>query len=561
MTIHRDLQLPELLEFRRDEGEIRMHDQRVVILSATALSLLRRELVGSLGRDGARRSLMRFGYADGYHDAVAGREHLNWQEPLDGLVLGPVLHSLQGIVLADLVRLEYEPHARRFEAHAVCHHSFEAEQHLQMAGTSDVPVCWSLVGYASGYASACTGLEIYFQETACAAAHGADCIIVGRDAASWGGDASRLRAEFSAAGIAADVGLLTRAASASRVAAERRLRGRSVRSGDLGLLHKTVTDYAQAHDIVLVSQPLRTALELAARVAPLDMTVLVSGESGTGKEAVVRMIHEQSPRVRGPLVCVNCAAMPEPLLESELFGHVRGAFTDAVRDKAGLFEVAKDGSLFLDEVGEMPLSLQAKLLRALQDGEIRRVGGEKTIRVTPRIIAATNRDLRAEVQAGAFREDLYFRLAAFVITVPPLRERREAIPAIAQALLGRLASRSGKPELAISPDAMTRLIDYAWPGNVRELQHVIERAVVLASGPRITREDLPAELGPPVGGAAPAGSFDLTLREQEAITQALARFNGNRRQTAEALHISRATLWRKIKRYGMTAADDGDGDR
>jgi transcriptional regulator with PAS, ATPase and Fis domain len=313
---------------------------------------------------------------------------------------------------------------------------------------------------------------------------------------------------------------------------------------------------------------MREVLELAARVAPLDTTVLVGGESGTGKEFVVRMIHEQSARARGPLVSVNCAALTETLLESELFGHVRGAFTGAVRDKAGLFEVASGGTLFLDEVGEMSPALQAKLLRALQEKEIRRVGGERSIRVNARVVAATNRDLRAEVAAGRFREDLYFRLGAFVITVPPLRDRPEAIPALVHEFVRRAAARFKKPVRTVAPAALTALTRYPWPGNVRELENAVERAVILATGSRIVAGDLPPEVqaarrgrgghdglapGGIEAGGEERGTFDLAHNEREVIERALKRYRGSRKQTAAALNISPVTLWRKMKRYRIPA--------
>ena len=239
---------------------------------------------------------------------------------------------------------------------------------------------------------------------------------------------------------------------------------------------------------------MQDVLELAARVAPLDTTVLVYGESGTGKEFIVRLIHDQSPRAAAPFVSINCAALTETLLESELFGHVRGAFTGAVRDKAGLFEVAGSGTIFLDEIGEIAPTVQAKLLRALQEREIRRVGAERSIKVNARVVAATNRDLRAAVDAGTFREDLYFRLGAFIITVPPLRDRREDIPPLVHNFLVRAASRMKKEVSAVSADAMTALMNYRWPGNVRELEHAVERAVILANSPSIRVRDLPPEI-------------------------------------------------------------------
>jgi transcriptional regulator with PAS, ATPase and Fis domain len=298
---------------------------------------------------------------------------------------------------------------------------------------------------------------------------------------------------------------------------------------------------------------MQDVLELAARVAPLDTTVLVYGESGTGKEFVVRLIHDQSPRAAAPFVSINCAALTETLLESELFGHVRGAFTGAVRDKAGLFEVAGNGTIFLDEIGEIAPTVQAKLLRAVQEREIRRVGGERTIRIHARVVAATNRNLRAAVAAGTFREDLFFRLGAFVITLPSLRDRREDVPALVQAFLTRAAARMKKDVRAVSADAMSALIRYDWPGNVRELEHAIERAVILANRPTIRARDLPPEIVEGRRSVAGADTLDLEEQERQAIHRALERFAGNRRKVADALGISTVTLWRKMKRFGLSA--------
>jgi transcriptional regulator with PAS, ATPase and Fis domain len=292
-------------------------------------------------------------------------------------------------------------------------------------------------------------------------------------------------------------------------------------------------------------------IKVNARVAPLDTTVLIYGESGTGKEFIVRMIHDQSPRAAGPFVSINCAALTETLLESELFGHVRGAFTGAVRDKAGLFEVAGNGTLFLDEIGEVAPTVQAKLLRALQEREIRRVGAERTIKVNARVVAATNRDLRAAVEAGTFREDLYFRLGAFVITVPPLRDRREDIPPLVHDFVRRAAARVKKDVENVSPDAMTALMRYDWPGNVRELQHAIERAVIVARGTSIRLRELPPEVAQNSRQRALDDTLDLPALERAAIERALERFRGNRREAADALKISTVTLWRKMKQYGL----------
>jgi transcriptional regulator with PAS, ATPase and Fis domain len=264
------------------------------------------------------------------------------------------------------------------------------------------------------------------------------------------------------------------------------------------------------------------------------------------------MIHEQSERAAGSFVSVNCAALTETLLESELFGHVRGAFTGAVRDKPGLFELASNGTLFLDEIGEVAPTIQAKLLRALQEREIRRVGGERTIKVNTRVIAATNRDLRAAVSAGTFREDLYFRLGAFIISIPPLRDRRDDIPPIVHEFVRRAATRMGKDVRTVSAEAMTLLIRYSWPGNVRELEHAIERAVILARATTITARELPPELSEN-GSAAIGDTLDLKAQEERLIAKALERFDGNRKKAAAALNISPVTLWRKMKEYGLAS--------
>jgi DNA-binding NtrC family response regulator len=547
------LHLAELLDFRPDQGVIRLHEQRVVILSAAAMGLLRKELVDALGPETARRLLLRFGFADGYHDAVNLRERSNWSSPLDGLRDGAVLHTLEGIVRADIRRMEHEPETGRFEQEVTWHDSYEAEQHLHHYGKSTAPLCWSLVGYSSGFASACMGKEIYFREQVCAGQGGRHCSAIGRDAASWGADIDAIRADFQAATVGHEVERLRDAVGKRLKELDRRERLLERRERELNLLRERVNRHAAAKHFVVRSQAMQDALELAARVAPLDTTVLVYGESGTGKEFIVRLIHDQSPRAAAPFVSINCAALTETLLESELFGHVRGAFTGAVRDKAGLFEVAGNGTIFLDEIGEVAPSVQAKLLRALQEREIRRVGAERTIKVNARVVAATNRDLRAAVDAGSFRQDLYFRLGAFVIAVPPLRDRREDIPPLVHVFLVRASARMKKDVRAVSADAMSALMHYHWPGNVRELEHAVERAVILANRASIRVRDLPPEITQKARPRPGGDTLDLGEQERVSIERALERFNGNRRKAAEALRISTVTLWRRMKQYGLSS--------
>jgi two-component system response regulator AtoC len=324
-------------------------------------------------------------------------------------------------------------------------------------------------------------------------------------------------------------------------------------------------------------EAMRELRETIARVAATRSTVLVLGESGTGKELVARAIHDASPRRGRRFVAVNCAAIPGPLLESELFGHVRGAFTDAVRDKPGLFEDADGGSLFLDEIGELPLALQAKLLRVLQDGELRRVGDTGSIQIDVRLIAATLRDLGDEVRAGRFREDLFYRLHVLPVTLPPLRARADDIPQLARFFAARHAARHGLGEVELTAGALDALVRQPWPGNVRELENVIERAVVLADAPpagqvrRIDADYLasvlhvrggaPASAEPdaeddaePAGDATPALSIKKATRdiEQELIKRALEATSGNRTNAAKLLEISHRALLYKMKEYGIS---------
>ena len=547
------MHLAELLDFRPDQGIIRLHEQRVVILSAAAMGLMRKELVDTLGQETARHLLLRFGFADGYHDAVNLRARSNWSDPLDGIRAGAMLHTLEGIVRADVRRVEHDEETGRFEQEVTWHDSYEAEQHLHHYGRSATPVCWSLVGYWSGFASACMGKEIYFRETPCAGQGASHCSAIGRDAQSWRGEIEAIRADFQAASLGREVERLREVVGTRLKELDRRERLLERRERELNLLRERINRHAAAKNFVAGSQAMRDVLELAARVAPLDTTVLVYGESGTGKEFIVRLIHDQSPRAAAPFVSINCAALTETLLESELFGHVRGAFTGAVRDKAGLFEVARNGTIFLDEIGEVAPTVQAKLLRALQEREIRRVGAERSLRVNARVVAATNRDLRAAVDAGTFREDLYFRLGAFIITVPPLRDRREDIPPLVHTFMIGAAARMKKDVRAVSADAMSALMNYRWPGNVRELEHAIERAVILANSASIRLRDLPPEITQKTRPRPGDDTLDLQEQERISIERALERFGGNRRKAAEALKISTVTLWRRMKQYGLSS--------
>ncbi|PYP65861.1 MAG: sigma-54-dependent Fis family transcriptional regulator [Gemmatimonadetes bacterium] len=302
-------------------------------------------------------------------------------------------------------------------------------------------------------------------------------------------------------------------------------------------------------ELIAVSPAMQPVLRLMERVGPSDANVLVLGEHGAGKEVVARWLHAASQRADHPLIAINVGGIPDGLFESELFGHVKGAFTDAKADRAGRFELADGGTLFLDEIANLPLAQQAKLLRVLETGEVERVGSSRARRVDARLISATNADPHAEVRAGRFREDLLFRLNTVAIRIPPLRDRREDVPLLASHFLRRYAQRYRKPAQSFAPDAMEALLRHAWPGNVRELDHAVERAVLMAEGDSIQARDL--ALGAPTDGAAALEQMSLEEVEQVLVRKALARAGGNVSEAAKALGLSRSALYRRLKRHGL----------
>ena len=311
-------------------------------------------------------------------------------------------------------------------------------------------------------------------------------------------------------------------------------------------LKRMITDRWAFHGLVGGAGPMKEIVTQIRDVAPYDSTVLVFGESGTGKELVARAIHAESPRAAKPFVTVNCSAYPEGLLESELFGHVRGAFTGADRDRTGRFEVAEGGTVFLDELGEISPKIQVKLLRVLQEREIERVGENKSRPVDVRVVGATNRDLHADVREGRFREDLFYRLNVFTLRLPPLRERREELPVLADHLLRRAAARTGKDVVSIAEDAMEAIVAHGWPGNVRELENVLESAVVRSHDGVVRANDLPAGFADTFGGG---------LGDEDRIRAALHRSAGSVTLAARLLGVHRTTLWRWMCDAGMSRAD------
>ncbi|MGA8222778.1 MAG: sigma-54 dependent transcriptional regulator [Candidatus Acidiferrales bacterium] len=308
-------------------------------------------------------------------------------------------------------------------------------------------------------------------------------------------------------------------------------------------------------NIVAHSEKMQAVLALVERVAPTNSTVLLGGESGVGKDLIAHAIHQHSNRASGPFIKINSTAIPENLLESELFGYEKGAFSGASTTKPGKFELADKGTLFLDEIGDVPPAIQVKLLRVLQERSFERLGGTKTLKVDVRLVAATNRDLRAALEDGTFREDLYYRLNVVAIDIPPLRDHKEDIPALANFFLEKFARESGKPIKGITPAAMKLLMDFHWPGNVRELENIVERGVTLSSGSTLDAADVhldstPSRLAAGAAAVLPEG-FTLDQWEEEAIREALRRANGNKSQAARALGLSRNALRYRLSKMGV----------
>ena len=327
-------------------------------------------------------------------------------------------------------------------------------------------------------------------------------------------------------------------------------RGKRLEAENIAL-RDSVSESNDLPQIVSESPAMRSVLNLVERIGPADANVLITGENGTGKEVITRVLHSISSRRAKPLISLNAGALAEGVFESELFGHVRGAFTDAKSDRVGRFELADGGTLFLDEIGNVPLNLQAKLLRVIETGEFERVGSSKTQKVNVRLLSATNADLHAEVAQGRFRQDLLFRLNTVEIRLPPLRDRIEDIPILAEHFLKLHRDRYRRPIMGFTPEALDALRQHLWPGNVRELDHVIERAVLMSTGSIVTAFDLALEKTPDARMSAQLEEMSLEDAERLLIKKALARFEGNANRAAEALGLSRSALYRRLQKYGL----------
>ncbi len=535
-----DLNLKELLELDPAGGMVHFAGQRALIFDAVSHGLLRKELIDSFGERVARGILSRYGYIHGRRLAETMKNKYRWHSDDEWRRAGARIYALQGLFMLDPNGpIAFGPEGGSWLV------SYEAEQHILLKGRSENSVCWTLSGLLSGYLSFATGKEMYALEDKCVGKGDAACHVMIKSEEEWGDSVGSELAVFKRVGI--DEALRDVTTTLKRTESEL-----NEKIKKLAVIAKIEEDPAE---LMERSPEMRKLMELARTIAVVDSTVLVTGPSGAGKERIARFVHDHSARAAGPFIAINCGAITEPLLESELFGHAKGSFTGATIDRPGLFEAANGGTLFLDEVGEIALSMQVKLLRALQEREVRRVGENKTRPINVRVVSATNKNLKIEVAEKRFREDLYYRLNIVELAVPALHDRREDILPLARSLLAEAAIRMKRNVNGLTTEAADLLLAYAWPGNVRELANAMERAAVVAKGNRVEAHDLPSELRMAMPLVSDKG-VPRFLRdvEKDCILGALEKTHGNRVEAAELMGLGVATLYRKLKLYKLDKA-------
>ncbi|HJV24530.1 MAG TPA: sigma 54-interacting transcriptional regulator [Aromatoleum sp.] len=549
------------LRFNVESGHIWLGENRMLMFHAQAFGALRKELFDSLGAKRAKGLLLRMGFASGRHDAELACKLSNQLNAYDAFQIGPELHAFEGLVKPTILDAKIDWEQGTFFGEVLWENSWEAESHIQHFGIGDDVACWSLVGYASGYASYFLKRFIVFREVECVGKGDSRCLIVGKPAEEWKFEDDYLdyfqpdNVECKLRQLQEDVRQLKATLHAQR---------------------------APAGQLVGNSPAFRAAFDLVNKAAKSPISVLLLGETGVGKEMFARWLHEHSDRADQPFVAINCAAIPHDLIESELFGVQKGAYTGAQHSRPGRFERANGGTLFLDEVGDLSPAAQVKLLRVLQTGEVERLGDDQTRKVNVRLVAATNVNLQQAITEGRFRADLYYRLATYPVTIPPLRERKADIPLLAHALVDKIAPTYHKKLDGITGRAMQALVAHDWPGNVRELENLIERGVLLAEpGGLIELEHLfAAGAVPGVQNDADVGregflrdaaeasrgrlydalleeGFDLEAHERRLVELAVRRSKGNLTHAARLLGITRRQLAYRLKQ-DVPSAPPGD---
>ncbi len=537
------------VHFCADSGQIWLHEHRMLLVHAEAQASLRKELIDTLGIERARGLLTRMGYTSGMRDAELVRAASG--DDAEAFMTGPRLHALEGIVRVTPIHLELDRASSRFHAELLWENSWEGTWHKRDFGIHTEPVCWTQIGYACGYTSAFMGKRILYKEVECVGAGARNCRIVGKPVEEWP-DAEEHMRYFHPENIADQLLDL---------------------QTQLAQLRSTIVERERVPDEMVGDSPaFRSAFGLLRKAATTHISVLLLGETGVGKEMFARYLHQTGPRASEPFVAVNCAAMPPDLVESELFGVEKGAYTGASASRPGRFERAHGGTLFLDEIGDLPPAAQAKLLRVLQEGELERLGDHRTRHVNVRVVAATNANLAELVKEGRFRSDLYYRLNAYQVFIPPLRERKEDISPLAKRFLAKFSALHEKNLLGFSDKAKRALLDHPWPGNIRELQNMIERGVILApQGGRVEIEHLftchedgrAEEIGLDRNGELDlndtaalrrlcdtvlGGSVSLDAIEARLLEAAVDRAQGNLSSAARMLGITRPRLAYRLKR-------------
>lgn len=551
--------LASRLRLAPGNGEIWLDDRRMVLLHNASLASLRRELIETLGIEKARGILTRMGYLSGMRDADMVRRVRPNSSDFDAFAVGPQLHGLEGFVAVETVSMAVDIEAGFFEGEFIWRNSAEAEEHIAAYGIGSVPVCWMQQGYANGYVSSFLGRQILVREVECRAMGHTHCRVVGKSLEQWEDPDEEFRYLQAQSFVQSP--------------------GRKVFSFGPGSGRSA--DAAGGIGLVGVSAGFNAVCHMLQRVAPTRATVLFLGESGVGKEQFARTLHAISDRADKPFVAINCAAIPEQLIESELFGVEKGGFSGASQSRPGRFERADGGTLFLDEVGTLSVFAQGKLLRALQEGEIERIGDTRVRKVDVRVVAATNEDLRSLVEAGKFRDDLFYRLNVFPVSIPPLRERQEDILLLVEHFLNRYCALHKRQVTGFSEGAIEALMFYSWPGNIRELENVIERGVILAPeggsidvmhlftsgetvrppadsrGPGVAAgsEDLPALLRESLAG----GHISMDALEELAVAQAVDLAGGNVSAAAKILGTTRARVAYRLSGRKVAHPAEGEG--
>ena len=464
------IDLSSRIRFAPHQGRIWLDDKRMFLMHNRAFGELRREIIDAFGKEAARNVLTRMGYTSGTLDAQLASKVRKDKDTFDAFSAGPQLHSLLGIVKVECTKFEINYETGHFFTEYLWHDSIEDDANIRHFGVGADAACWMQIGYACGYSSAFMGRPILYREVECRSMGLPNCKIIGKPVEEWDNpdeDLAYLHGDYEGTKSSVKTKVLSECLSPTQ-------------------LQPDVTEDVDNNDeiitpqIVGASPGFRVACHMVEKVAETDATVLFLGESGVGKEVFANHLHRLSLRKNLPFVAVNCASIPDELVESELFGVEKGAFTGAITSRPGRFERADGGTLFLDEIGTLSMSAQSKLLRALQEGEIERVGDTRIRNVDVRVISATNVDLKDAIQKGEFRSDLFFRLNVFPIFIPPLKERRADIPLLLNHFLKKFTRRHRKNVNGFSERALHTLFTYDWPGNIREMENMIERGVILS---------------------------------------------------------------------------------